>query len=161
MRGLFALGLALFCPAVLAAPWAFDPAITVSQDPAARAFFHLEAAGRKSIAVSDAWVAVTWEDNRDGVSRCYVALKAPGKNNFAAEIRVSGDREAFEPAIVSLGQGRFALAWEEDGQIRARLLAVDGLGKPITLGAREAAQVSLGYGQAERLLRAWSARQEN
>lgn len=161
MRGLFALGLALICSSALAAPWTFDPSITVSHDSGARAFVHLESAGRKSIAVSDAWVAVTWEDNRDGVSRCYVALKAPGKNNFAAEIRVSGEHEAFEPAIVSLGQGRFALAWEEDGQIRARLSAVDGLGKPITLGAREAAQVSLGYAQADGLFAAWSEKKKN
>ncbi len=156
MRGLFALGLALLCPAAFAAPWAFDPAITVSQDPASRAFFHLEAAGRKSIAVSDGWVAIAWEDNRDGVSRCYVALKAPGKNMFADPLRVSGEREAFEPAIVGLGQGRFALAWEEDGRVWARLLAADGLGKPITLGAGAAAQASLAYAAPDGLFAAWS-----
>ena len=145
MRGLFALGLACVYAAAHGAPWEFDPPILVSHDPAARAFFHLESAGRKSIAVSDGWVAVTWEDNRDGVSRCYVAVKAPGKNNFDGEVRVSGEHEAFEPAIVGLGQGRFALAWEEDGRIHARLLAQAGLGKSITLGAGEAAQASLGY----------------
>lgn len=160
MRGLFALGLVLFCSSALAAPWAFDPAIAVGNDPGARAFAHLEAAGRKSIAVSDAWVAIVWEDNRDGVSRCYVALKAPGKNNFADPLRVSGEREAFQPAIVGLGRGRFAVAWEEDGQVQARLLAAAGLGKPITLSTHEAVQVSLGYAQPDGLFATWSEKKK-
>ena len=155
MRALL-FGLALVCPAAFAAPWVFDPPILVSHDPAEHAFFHLESAGRKSIALSDGWVAIAWEDNRDGVSRCYVALKAPGKNTFGAEIRVSGEQEAFEPAIVGLDQGRFAVAWEEAGQIRARLLAADGLGQSITLAAAEAAQVSLGYARAGALFAVWS-----
>ena len=156
MRGLWAFSLMLICSATVAAPWVFDPPILVSHDPAEHAFFHLESAGRKSIAVSGGWVAVTWEDNRDGVSRCYVAVKAPGKNVFGAEIRVSGEHEAFEPAIVGLGQGRFTVAWEEAGQIQARMLAADGLGKSITLAPAEAAQVSLGYAQAGGLFAVWS-----
>jgi hypothetical protein len=157
MRGLW-FGLALLCPAAFAAPWVFDPPILVSHDPAQRAFFHLESAGRKSIALSDGWVAITWEDNRDGVSRCYVALKAPGKNTFGVEIRISGEQEAFEPAIAGLGQGRFAVAWEEAGHIQARTVATDGLGKSIALDSEEAAQVSLDYAQTGGLFAVWSAK---
>jgi hypothetical protein len=160
MRGFFALGLALFCTSAFAAPWVFDPPVAVGKDLEVRAFAHLESAGRKSIAESDGWVAITWEDNRDGASRCYVALKAPDRNSFADTLRVSGDGEAFEPAIVGLGHGRFALAWEEGGQVRARLLAADGLGKPTTLSARAAAQASLGYAQPDGLFATWSEKKK-
>lgn len=157
MRALLAFSLGLACTAVLASPWKFDAPVLVSHDPAQRAFVHLESAGRKSIAVSGGWVAITWEDNRDGLSRCYVALKAPGKETFTRETRVSGDAEAFEPAVVGLDGGRFALVWEEGGHIRARLWSAHGgRGKPITLGARDAAQASLGYAQQGGLFAVWS-----
>lgn len=160
MREFFALAFALLGSSAIAAPWVFDAPISVSHGPALQTFSHLEAAGRKSVAVSAAWVAVTWEDNRDGVSRCYVALKAPDKAVFANEMRVSGAAEAFEPAIISLDKGRFALAWEEGGRIRARLLAADGMGSPIALGTNAAAQVSLGYAQPNGFFAAWSEKQK-
>ena len=156
MRALLAFCLGLICTAVLASPWKFDTPQLVSHDPTQRAFSHLESAGRKSIAVSAAWVAVTWEDNRDGLSRCYVAVKAPGKEAFEREVRVSGAGEAFEPAIVGLDQGRFALAWEEGGRVHARMWTAQGLGQPITLGARDAAQASLGYAPQGGLFAIWS-----
>ena len=161
MREFFALGLLLLLgSSASAAPWEFDAPIAVSHDSTAQAFSHLESAGRKNIAVSDAWVAVTWEDNRDGTSRCYVALKAPGKSMFSDELRVSGAREAFEPSVVGLGRGRFALAWEEDGRVHARLLAGDLLGKPVTLGTHAAAQVSMGYAQPDGLFATWSEKKK-
>ena len=156
MRRLCALGLFLFASTTFAAPWAFDLPLIVSHDAGAQAYAHLESAGRKSIAVSDAWVAVTWEDNRDGVSRCYVALKAPGKNTFSKALRVSGVGEAYESAIVGLGRGRFALAWEEGGRVHARLLARGQLGQLITLGKHAAVQVSLGYASPDVLFATWS-----
>ena len=155
-RLLSALSLACVCSASVAAPWVFDPPILVSHDPAERAVFHLESAGRKSIALADDWVAVAWEDNRDGVSRCYVTLKAPGKKLFGTEIRVSGDHEAFEPAIVGLDHGRFTVAWEEAGKIQARMVAADGVGKALTVTNAEAAQVSLAYAPAGGLFAVWS-----
>ena len=161
MREFFALGLILLLgSSASAAPWEFDAPIAVSHDSTGQAFSHLESAGRKNIAVSDAWVAVTWEDNRDGTSRCYVALKTPGKPMFSDELRVSGAREAFEPAIVGLGHGRFALVWEEDGRVHARLLAADRLGEPITLAAHAAAQVSLGYAPPDGLFATWSEKKK-
>ena len=160
MRGLCALGLFLIVSTAFAAPWAFDPPIVVSPDAGVQTYSHLESAGRKSIAVSDAWVAVTWEDNRDGVSRCYVALKAPGKNKFSTAMRVSGAGEAYESAVVGLAQGRFALAWEEGGRVHARLLARGQLGQPITLGTHTAAQVSLGYAAPDVLFATWSEKQK-
>ena len=156
MRKLCAFGWLLFASTTFAAPWAFDPPIIVSHDAGAQTYAHLESAGRKSIAVSDTWVAVTWEDNRDGVSRCYVALKAPGKNTFGKAMRVSGAGEAYEPVVVGLTQGRFALAWEEGGRVHARLLVRGQLGQPITLGTHAAVQVSLGYAAPDALFATWS-----
>lgn len=156
MRGLGAFGLLLFASTTFAAPWAFDPPIVVSHDAGPQAYTHLESAGRKSIAESAAWVAVTWEDNRDGVSRCYVALKAPGKNAFGKALRVSGAGEAYESVVVGLAQGRFALAWEEGGRVHARLLLHGALGQPITLGSHAALQVSLGYAAPDALFATWS-----
>lgn len=156
MRRLCALGLLLFASTTFAAPWAFDPPLLVSHDAGAQTYAHLESAGRKSIAVSDAWVAVTWEDNRDGVSRCYVALKAPGKNTFGKAMRVSAAGEAYESVVVGLTQGRFALAWEEGGRVHARLLAHGQLGPSVTLGSHAAVQVSLSYASPDVLFATWS-----
>ncbi len=157
-RWLGALSLALVYSASVAAPWVFDPPILVSSDPAEHAFFHLESAGRKSIALSDGWLALAWEDNRDGVSRCYVALKAPGKNSFASAIRVSGEHEAFEPTIVGLGQGRFTVAWEEAQKIQARIVMAKELGQAITVANAEAAQVSLANARVGGLFAVWAAK---
>jgi hypothetical protein len=88
-------------------------------------------------------VAATWEDNRSGAPQVYVALKANDRNRFATAMQVSGGGEAYEPAIASLPQNRFALAWEQDGSIHARVLTDDGLGMPVALGSAGASHVSL------------------
>lgn len=160
MRGLCALSFILLASNAFAAPWAFEPPLVVNHEAGAQTYSHLESAGRKSIAVSADWVAVSWEDNRDGVSRCYAALKAPGKNTFGKALRVSVAGDAHESAIVGLGQGRFALAWEEGGRVHARLLVRGQLGQLITLGTHAAAQVSLGYASPDALFATWSEKQQ-
>lgn len=159
MRVLFVIA-ALCCGAVQAGPWEFDASVAVTGDAAPHAFFHLESAGRKNIAVSAGWVAVVWEDNRDGVPRCYVALKAPNAAAFAAALPISGRGEAAEPAIASLGSGRFAVAWEEAGRVWARTVTAQSLGAPRALGAEAAAQVSLGAAPRGALLAVWSEKGE-
>ncbi len=152
----------LFCTSIQAAPWEFEPAISVTTDSATGVFTHLESSGRKSIAVADGWVAVAWEDNRDGVSRCYVAVKQAGHNKFSPSFQVSGNAEAAEPAIVGLSGGRFALAWEEAGQIRARVLtttqqdALVKLSAPLQLSAATSTQASLSYSKDNGLFAVWS-----
>jgi len=161
MRGLGVL-LVLFCNGILAAPWDFGTPVNVTLGSAPGVFTHLESAGRKNIAVSDGWVAVIWEDNRDGNSRCYVALKQLANNVFSEPLKVSGSNESAEPAIVAIGVGRFALAWEEDGNIWARLLTVESamtvskLSDPVQLNTASAMQVSLGHSKENGLYAAWS-----
>jgi len=155
---------ALFCSYTQAAPWEFGSTIPVTQQSKPGVFVHLESAGRKNIAVLDGWVAVAWEDNRDGTPRCYVALKAPDQTAFGDAQQISGQYEAAEPAIVSVGAGRFALAWEEDGRVWARTITVIlpghsiHLAAPLALSAIAGAQASLSFAPHTGLFAAWSER---
>jgi len=157
MRALIFCAL-LFNSGAQAAPWEFEPPIAVSGKAAQGVFVHLESAGRKSIAVSAGWVAVTWEDNRDGVSRCYVALKAPGQNSFGAALQVSAQQESAEPAIVGLDGGRFVLTWEENGRVWVRSLTAKSasFATPRALSTRPGTQASLGYAAHGDLYAVWS-----
>lgn len=159
MRRLLGLALLLLSGGVSAASWDWSTPVTVGADPGGHAFVHLESAGRKSIAESAGWVAITWEDNRDGTPRCYVALKAPDHAGFGGAQQVSGADEGFEPAIVGLAGGRFALAWEESGRVRARVLDGKGLGKSLALSQRESAQASLGFSREAGLFAVWSEKE--
>lgn len=152
---------ALICATAQAAPWIFDAPVQVSQDSKAGVFVHLESAGRKNIALSDGAVAVVWEDNRDGVSRCYVALKGNGQVSFTSR-QISGLEEAVEPSIVGIGAGRFVLAWEEAEKIRIRDVKINPAGKPpamgeiLQLGSKSAMQASLSYSKQNGLTAVWS-----
>jgi hypothetical protein len=135
------LALQLSADVLSAAPWSFETPITVAE--AAPGVFHqLSASGRRSLAVSDGRVALVWEDEHDGTPRVYAAVKDAGSAEFAQPRRLSGEGEAFEPAITGLSGGRFLVAWEEDGQVVARVLDADRTGAPKRLTSR-GAQVSL------------------
>lgn len=105
-------------------------------------FPHLESANRQGIAASGGAVAVAWEDNRSGVSRCYVAIKPAAAVAFQPERAISGD-ECYEPVIASLGQGRFLAAWEEAGRVYARVWPD---GQSVRLSGAAAAQLTLATG---------------
>lgn len=156
MRHILILLLMLACAPANAAPWQFDAPLDVSATSGKKVFTHLESAGRKSIALSAGWVGVVWEDNRDGVSRCYAALKGPAQAAFGKPVQVSGKEEAVEPSIVGLEQGHFALAWEEDGHIAARTLSDKVMGKSIVIGKESAVQASLGFQQQAGVFAVWS-----
>jgi len=145
----------LWSASALAAPWEFGEPVTVS---AARpgVFHHLEAAGRRSIAVSSGAVAVVWEDNRDGTPRAYVAFRAAGKGNFVLQ-RLSGMQEAYEPVVSALPQGGFVFGWEESGHVWARTGGPAGLSSALKLSGAEAAQVVLGAGELG-VFAAWAER---
>ena len=153
---------ALICATSQAAPWTFDAPVQVSPDSKTGVFVHLESAGRKNIALSGGAIAVVWEDNRDGVSRCYVAVKAPGQSEFAASVQISGLEEAVEPSIVGIGEGRFAVAWEEAEKIWVRAVKINSVGKPadkgeiLLLSSKPATQASLSYSKQNGLTAVWS-----
>lgn len=114
-----ALGAAL-CMAAHAGSWQFSPPIPVTASEGETLFHHLESSGRRSIAVSDTEVAVTWEDDRDGTPRVYLARKRFDEENFR-EALLTPDAEAYEPTVAALPDGRFLVAWEQDAQIWARV----------------------------------------
>ena len=154
-----ALWLAVLCPlTALAAPWTFSPPVDLTPVATKGVFHHLESAGRKSIAAGDGAVAVVWEDNRDGVSRCYLAVKPARASRFNAAIRVSGSHEAFEPAVAVLGNGRYAVGWEEDGVAWVRTEEGGRLSPPLRLSKEESGQVSLTYGREQGLYAVWTER---
>ncbi|HSO81174.1 hypothetical protein [Thiocapsa sp.] len=142
---------------VAAQPWTFDaPPIEVA-GTSAGVFHQMSSAGRRSLAVSDGTVAVVWDDEHAGAPRAYLALKAPNTAVFATAVQISGEGEAFEPAVVALPDRRFAVAWEEDGRILVRLATPEGLGPPLELPPK-GAQVSLDGSKAE-LVAVWADRE--
>lgn len=135
--------LAAAVPGAQAEPWKFEAPVTLSASRNEKTFHHLESAGRHNIAVSMDTVALAWEDDRDGTPRIYLARKGHSAKRFSADIKISGRGEAFEPSLVALDNRRFAVAWEEDARIHARIVGPDKLGPVITLGGGEARQPSL------------------
>lgn len=151
------LALATASGAVAAQPWTFDePSIEVA-GTSAGVFHQMSSAGRRSLAVSNGTVAVVWDDEHAGTPRAYLALKDSNTAVFGPAIRISGEGEAFEPAVAALPDRRFAVAWEEDGRILVRLATPEGLGPPAELSLK-GAQVSLD-GSAGDLVAVWADRQ--
>jgi len=138
--------------------WLFETKIAVSGDPASGVYHHLDGAGRKHIALSAQTVAATWEDNRAQNPQIYAATKLLDEEEFSRSLLVSGGGEAYEPSIASLPGGRFALAWEQDGAIHARVLGNNGLEAPVKLSTATASHVSLASLGA-RVFAAWREQQ--
>lgn len=111
---------------VEAEPWSFGEAVTVTLPLQSKVFHHLDSSGRRNIAATDRGVAVAWEDDRDGTPRVYLAYKAYDEESFSKELRVSGPGEAYEPSLIAMSDRRFAIAWEEDGEIWSRLIRIEG-----------------------------------
>ena len=133
------------------AAWEWGAPLSVNSVQGAQVFTHLESANRQGLAVSGGSVGVVWEDTREGSPQCYLAIKPKKAVQFQPEIRLS-QSECFEPVVVALGAGRFVAAWEEAGQVRARVVP----GKAaIRLTAVESAQVTLAVG-AGKLYAAWA-----
>lgn len=124
------------------AAWEWSEAVTVNSVQGAAIFPHLESANRQGVAVSGDSVGVVWEDNRDGTPQCYLAIKPGAATEFQPEIRLS-QSACYEPAVIALGAGRFAAAWEEAGSVHARVWP-DGAASRLAAG--EAAQVTLATG---------------
>jgi len=140
-----------------ATPATADPqtVIEVAGPPAAGVFHHLGAAGRRALAVSDAQVAVAWEDDHGGAPHAYGAIKSDDAAAFGAPIRASTTAEAYEPALVYAGHGFFALAYEGDGQIRLQSVDARGVRASTPIGGTPARQATLAAGAGEVHV-AWS-----
>lgn len=142
------------CLLTLADPLlAMDDVVEIA---AARAgvFHHLEAAGRKSLALAGDAVALVWEDNRSGSPGCYLALRTGPAQSFR-EFSF-GRRECFEPAIAAYDSRRFLLIWEDAAGVNVALADANGPG-PVTQLATAGGQGSLAVHAELGALAAWSA----
>lgn len=138
--------------------WHFAEPIAVTDEPKTGVFHHLDSAGRKNIALSGNRVAVTWEDNRDGRPRVYAGSKSIDASTFDSPTLISGEGDAYEPAIAGLGEGRFALVWEEDNAVFARIFEPNRLGPSIKLSTRAAGHISVDAWNGQACA-AWRERQ--
>jgi hypothetical protein len=128
---------------LLAQSWQFSSPIPVTGTAKQGVFHHLESAGRRNVAVSGHTVAVVWEDDRDGTPRIYLSRKLPDAAGFDHDTLISGKGEAYEPGLISLGDGYFAVAWEEDGHVYARIAGPDHPGPIHQVSDILSAQVSM------------------
>lgn len=144
----------------LAGPWSFVSPVEVSQVHGNGIFHHLGSGGRNGIAVSGTKVALVWEDNRDGKNRCYLGQRDNPDAVFI-EVRFSREYACYEPAVTALGNGQFAMAWEEGGAVWVSLAVETGLGLPLKLSADPAGQIAVTATPEGELVAAWSEQEGN
>lgn len=159
-----ALALASVPGLSLAEGWEFAPPVEVTRAQGDKLFHHLASSGRRSIAVSNDRVAMVWEDERDGQPRVYLSSKRHDQPAFGEAAALSGQGDAFEPAIAALPGERFAVAWEEDAMVWVRLLGFGAAGQPMfgeprRLSDQAGGQVSL-VATGEGLLATWAERKD-
>ncbi len=132
---------------------AMDDVIEIA---AARAgvFHHLEASGRKSLALTGGAVALVWEDNRSGAPGCYLAIQTGPAQTFR-EFSF-GQGECYEPAIAAYDSRRFLLIWEDAAGVNVALADANGPG-PATQLAAAGGQSSLSVHAGLGAHAAWSA----
>lgn len=144
-------------------PWSFVAPLAVTTPTSqAGVFHHLDSSGRRNIAATDGQVAVAWEDDRDGTPRVYLAHKTYDDMQFSTPLQMSGTGEAYEPSLIALHGGRFAVAWEEDGDVWLRLVqtgAASTLGPPLKVSRGNGAQASL-VNDHDGITILWSERED-
>lgn len=123
-------------------------------------FHHLDASGRKHLALSGTSVGLVWEDNRGGAPGCYLALQSGATQTFTEKQPFKefafGQGECYEPAITAYDTGRFLLIWEDDTGVNAALADANGPG-PATRLAPAGGQGSLAVNAELGAFATWSA----
>jgi hypothetical protein len=142
--------------AAWAAPWAFSEPTTVAGEVGEPHFHQLGGAGRRHLATSDSGVALAWGDDRSGNPQVYLAIGQRYKQGFERHEQLSDGDEAYEPALVSLGDDRWLAAWEQDNAVVARVVTRFGLGEIFVLAADGARQVTLASALGGRVAAVWA-----
>lgn len=137
MTRLAAWVFALMALPVQAASWEFSSALDVTPEQPGT-FHQLDSSGRKHIAVSGDTVVIVWEESRAGATQVNAAFKLLSQKVFNV-VQVSNGGA---PVAASLGGGRFVFAWEQDGEVWARVAEAAVFGPPLRL-AQKAMQPSL------------------
>lgn len=151
MKRLLTLAVLLAAP-LGHAQWDFQPAVELAAGT--KVFHHLEASGGRGLALSGAEIALVWEDDRSGSPRCYLAVSAPGQAGFSQH--TYGQGECYAPAVAGLGEGRFALIWEDEVGVQVALANREGIGAPLRLAA-SGGQGTLAWQPRQGLVAAWSS----
>jgi len=120
----------------------FSAPIDVSPQLGPQTFYHLDATGRRNIAVNNDTVAVVWEDNHAGRPDAYIALKQFDEKTFLSPRRINVGAEAFAPSVAAAGSG-FLVGWSETDSVLARYVDAQGVGKPVRLTTRSADQIAI------------------
>ena len=132
----------------------FESPITVTA-ASKGVFIHLDASGRRSLAMSNQVIAVVWEDNRSGKPSIYMAYRIPGSSGFSKAVQVSGGSAAYEPVIAGLSGKRFLVGWEEDDNVWLRVVGSASKGKAIKLTKAVAKQISLAADNSGKIAAVW------
>lgn len=146
----------LVSPLSHAAGWNFGEKIPVAPIAEPGVFQHLDATGRKSMAVSGNILAITWEDNRSGSPQAYVVFKVVDKKEFSKPQQISSGKSAFGPAILALRDDRFLVGWEQDSAVWVRLVSPQALGPALKIGGKDSMQVSLTTHDGQNIVTAWA-----
>lgn len=156
MRCKYYLVLMLFISALAnAAGWDFGEKVSVAPVNDSKVFQHLDATGRKSMAVSGNTLAVVWEDNRNGSPQAYVAFKAADKKEFSKVQQISSGKSAFGPTILTLPENRFLVGWEQDNAVWVRPVSPHGLGPALKISGKDATQVALATQDGRQVMAVW------
>ncbi len=147
----------LWPPWVAAAtPWSLSESLTVAEAAGVTHYHHLDGAGRKHLAATEAAVALVWEDDRSGAPQVYVAVKRLADAAFTRIYRLSYGAEAYEPAIVALDAERWVAVWEQDGSIHGCVIDATGAAPAQRLAAQPARQATLVTDGRQRVAAIWA-----
>ena len=137
------------------AAWTFSAPLDVSPEQNSKTFYHLDATGRRNIAVNHHTLAVVWEDNHTGRADAYVALKWLADKSFSAPVRMSAGTEAFAPGVAAVGAG-FLAGWTEGNAVWVRYVDGSGLGQAVRLSKHAADQLALAPLDSTTAMAVWT-----
>ncbi|MFO7603998.1 MAG: hypothetical protein R6X06_09305 [Gammaproteobacteria bacterium] len=117
-------------------------------------FHHLEGSGRRSMAMANDTLAITWEDNSSGTPQIYVAFKHARAEGFSKPVQVSAQGPAYEPVIASV-EGQFVIGWEAAERLWLRPVSPTQQGEIVRLSERMARHLSLASTPAQGIVAVW------
>ncbi len=139
---------------LFAIEWQFSEKIQVTQEVGDRIFHHLDAPGRKHIAVSNDLIAIVWEDNHTGKPQAYLAYKQKNEKVFSGPVQLSTAETAFAPAVTALDNGVFVVGWEQDNALYYRIYEQGRLSPPILI-SKQARQLALARHSSHSIIATW------
>lgn len=137
------------------AAWEFSAPYDVTPEPSANTFHHLDATGRRNIAVNLDTVAVAWEDNHTGRADAYIAFRRRTDAAFSTPLRLNADAEAYAPGVAAAGTG-FLAGWTEAGAVWVRHVDTKAAGQSVRLSTRNADQLALASLDEHSAIAVWT-----